>query len=26
LIEGYVQKFGERIEVGRFVRIGIGEK
>jgi len=26
LIEGYVQKFGERIEVGRFVRFGIGEK
>jgi elongation factor Ts len=26
LIESFVQKFGERTEVGRFYRIGVGEK
>ncbi len=26
LIEAFVQKFGERTEIGRFTRIGIGEK
>jgi elongation factor Ts len=26
LIEGFIQKFGERTEVGRFTRIGVGQK
>lgn len=26
LIEGFIQKFGERMEVGRFTRIGVGQK
>ena len=26
LIESYVQKFGERIEIGRLVRLGVNEK
>ncbi len=26
LIESFVQKFGERTEIGRFVRYGVGEK
>jgi elongation factor Ts len=26
LIEGFIQKFGERTEVGRFVRFGVGQK
>lgn len=26
LIEAFIQKFGERTEVGRFVRIGVGQK
>jgi elongation factor Ts len=26
LIEGFIQKFGERTEIGRFVRLGVGQK
>lgn len=26
LIEAFIQKFGERTEIGRFVRIGVGQK
>lgn len=26
LIEGFIQKFGERTEIGRFTRIGVGQK
>jgi elongation factor Ts len=26
LIESFIQKFGERTEIGRFVRIGVGQK
>lgn len=26
LIESFIQKFGERIEIGRFTRIGVGQK
>lgn len=26
LIEGFIQKFGERTEIGRFVRYGVGQK
>ncbi len=26
LIEGFIQKFGERTEIGRFTRLGVGEK
>jgi elongation factor Ts len=26
LLEGFIQKFGERTEIGRFTRIGVGQK